>query len=146
MDLHTRIDQMLTEARVILPGVQAMLGFQLIVVMSEAFERLPDFYRDLHLAGLALTAVSTALLLAPAAIHRLAFNGEDDSRFHTIGTRFITAALVPLAMAISVEICVGAWKLTEDGVGSAVAGVLTLLLMLGAWYLVPLAMRKRSIS
>ena len=146
MDLHTRIDQMLTEARVILPGVQAMLGFQLIVVMSEAFERLPDFYRDLHLAGLALTAVSTALLLAPAAIHRLAFNGEDDSRFHTIGTRFITAALVPLAMAISVEICVGTWKLTEDEAGSAVAGVLTLLLMLGAWYLVPLAMRKRSIS
>src|SRR6266850_643450 len=35
-DLHTKIDQMLTEARVILPGVQAMLGFQLIVLMTEA--------------------------------------------------------------------------------------------------------------
>ena len=145
MDLHTRIDQMLTEARVILPGVQAMLGFQLIVVMTEAFERLPDLYRNLHLAGLALTAVSTALLLAPAAIHRLAFSGEDESRFHAIGTRFVTAALVPLAMAMALEICVGAWKLTDDTVGSAIAGVCTLLLMLGAWYVVPLAMRKRSI-
>ena len=62
---------MLTEARVILPGVQAMLGFQLMVVMTDAFERLPVVYRDLHLVGLALTGVSTALLLAPAAIHRL---------------------------------------------------------------------------
>ena len=31
--LHTRIDQMLTEARVILPGAQAILGFQLIVTI-----------------------------------------------------------------------------------------------------------------
>ena len=27
--LHARIEQMLTEARVILPGAQALLGFQL---------------------------------------------------------------------------------------------------------------------
>ncbi len=53
MDLHTRIDQMLTEARVILPGVQAMMGFQLIVVMTDAFGRLPQGFQNLHLAGVA---------------------------------------------------------------------------------------------
>jgi hypothetical protein len=69
-DPHGKIDQMLTEARVILPGVQAMLGFQLIVVMTAA------------------------------AVHRLAFCGNNDTRLHRSGTVLVTAALVPLAFAI----------------------------------------------
>ena len=39
--LHARIEQMLTEARVIQPGAQALLGFQLVIVLTGAFERLP---------------------------------------------------------------------------------------------------------
>jgi len=37
--LHVRIEQMLTEARVILPGAQAIFGFQLSVVLTQAFEK-----------------------------------------------------------------------------------------------------------
>jgi hypothetical protein len=37
--LNDRITQMLTEARVVLPGVQALLGFQLISVISQSFEK-----------------------------------------------------------------------------------------------------------
>ena len=39
--LPKQIDQMLTEARTILPGAQALLGFQLTVFLTESFERLP---------------------------------------------------------------------------------------------------------
>ena len=39
--LHARIEQMLTETRVILPGAQALLGFQLVIVLSGTFEKLP---------------------------------------------------------------------------------------------------------
>lgn len=39
--LDTKIDQMLTEGRVILPGAQALLGFQLAVILTEAFDKLP---------------------------------------------------------------------------------------------------------
>jgi len=92
LDLHAKIDQMLTEARVVLPGVQALMGFQLIVVMTEAFQRLPTPFRNLHLIGLALTALSIALLLMPAAVHRISFAGDDDSRFHTIGSALVGAA------------------------------------------------------
>src|SRR5262245_52883713 len=38
--LPKKIDQMLTEARVILPGAQAVLGFQLAVILTAEFERL----------------------------------------------------------------------------------------------------------
>ena len=34
--LHAKIEQMLTEARVVLPGAQALFGFQLAIVLSKA--------------------------------------------------------------------------------------------------------------
>ena len=56
--LHSRIEQMLTEARVILPGAQALFGFQLAVVLTEAFENLSSLPRLLH--GVALQHVAIA--------------------------------------------------------------------------------------
>jgi hypothetical protein len=35
--LKSKIEQMLTEARVIIPGGQALLGFQLIATLTKAF-------------------------------------------------------------------------------------------------------------
>jgi hypothetical protein len=139
--LHTKIDQMLTEARVILPGVQAMLGFQLIVVMTQAFDELERGYRTLHFIGLALTTLSVVLLVTPAAVHRLAFSGDDDSRFHEIGAALVTAALVPLSLALAAESCVAAWKLSESTWVSTGAGAAALSLLLGLWYGIPMGLR-----
>ena len=36
--LHAEIEQMLTEARVVLPGAQALFGFQLAIVLTQSFE------------------------------------------------------------------------------------------------------------
>ena len=46
--LNERITQMLTEARVVLPGVQALLGFQLTSVISQSFEKLPASSKLVH--------------------------------------------------------------------------------------------------
>ncbi len=56
--LHARIEQMLTEARVILPGAQALLGFQLAIVLTDAFESMPALSRALHGAALLCVALS----------------------------------------------------------------------------------------
>src|SRR6185369_13800056 len=50
--LHERIDQMLTEARVVLPGAQALLGFQFAVTMTKAFAELSQTDRALHFVAL----------------------------------------------------------------------------------------------
>lgn len=144
VDLHTKIDQMLTEARVILPGVQAMLGFQLIVVMTQAFDRLQPGYQHLHFFGLAMTGLSVVLLIAPAAVHRLTFSGDDSSRFHQIGAALVTAALIPLSLAIAAEICIAAWKISATVWVSTAAGVVTLCLLLTVWYAIPLGLRVKS--
>jgi hypothetical protein len=145
-DLHVRINQMLTEARVILPGVQAMLGFQLIVVMTRAFEKLPRALQWLHLGGLAAAVVCITLLIAPAAVHRLAFHGNDDSRFHQIGTRLLNIALLPLALALAAESFIASWKLAENNALATVAAGGVLLVLMGTWYVLPLAIRQRQAS
>ena len=40
--LKTKIEQLLTEARVIIPGGQALLGFQFVATLTKAFETLPQ--------------------------------------------------------------------------------------------------------
>ena len=52
--LHVKIDHLLTEARVILPGAQALLGFQLSIVLTQAFERLPQSSRIAHAVSIGL--------------------------------------------------------------------------------------------
>ena len=84
--LKSKIEQMLTEARVIIPGGQALLGFQLIAVLTKAFNELPATFKYIHCAGLCAVALSVVLLMTPAAIHRLAFHGEDDPDFFRIGS------------------------------------------------------------
>jgi hypothetical protein len=88
--LHEKIDQMLTEARVILPGSQALLGFQLAIVLTQAFEKLPAAIKIVHGAALICVALSIVLLMAPAAYHRIVYKGEDSEEFHRIGSGFVT--------------------------------------------------------
>jgi hypothetical protein len=56
---------MLTEARVVLPGAQPLLGFQLVVTLTRTFEQLPESSRLLHMAALCSVALTTILLMVP---------------------------------------------------------------------------------
>jgi len=40
--LKSKIEQLLTEARLIIPGGQALLGFQFIAMLTSGFDRLPE--------------------------------------------------------------------------------------------------------
>jgi hypothetical protein len=140
--LHTKIDQMLTEARVILPGAQALLGFQLIVTLTPTFEQLPPSSRLLHVAALISVAFAIILLMTPAALHRISFRGEDTDRFLRTGSWFVVAAPVPLAMGIAADLYVATLKATDStffGVVLAL-GILTILATL--WYGLPLYLRS----
>ncbi len=69
-DVQTKVEHVLTEARVVLPGVQALLGFQLAAVLTDAFEKLPRSSQLLHLASLGALALgagaATAVLFVGA--------------------------------------------------------------------------------
>jgi hypothetical protein len=140
--LHARIEQLLTEARVILPGAQALLGFQLIAMMTKAFDELSPTGRLLHLVALLSLALAIVLLISPAAIHRLAFSGGDDPRLQSIGSVLITMALLPLACAISCDVWIALTRLFGETVGSWGGAVAVLLFLLGLWYIFPLLIKR----
>lgn len=132
--LKDKIDQALTEARVVLPGVQALLGFQFITMFMDAFEKLPNGLKYLHLAGLGLMAVTMILLMTPAAFHRIAEQGEETERLHAIASGFLLAAMVALPLGICANVFLVFRKVTDSTwvAGAASAGVL--LVFYGLWF------------
>jgi Family of unknown function (DUF6328) len=139
--LHVKIEQLLTEARVILPGAQALLGFQLIVMMTRSFDRLPPSVQAIHVIALVSLVIAVILLIAPAALHRLAFQGNDDPRLLGPGSLIVTLSLLPLAVSISCDIWVALFKLTGSDTLPTVGAVLALALLLALWFVLPLYIR-----
>jgi hypothetical protein len=142
--LSAKIDQMLTEARVILPGGQALLGFQLTVILTQAFERLPESSKLLHVAALCCVALSVILLMTPAALHRITFGGADAPAFFKIGSAFVIAAPIPLAFGIAGDLYVATAKASESPMlGLVLAATIAAALAI-LWYAVPLYLRMRA--
>ena len=139
--VHDRIDYMLTEARVMLPGAQALLGFQLLVPLMNSFEAMPVAARTVHFAALGLIALAVVLLIAPAAIHRIAFEGTDDPRFLRLASRFVTAALIPLALGVASELYVAGVRLLPGSPVVVWTAVGAACVLLGFWYALPLGLR-----
>ena len=71
----------------IIPGGQALLGFQFIATLTKAFAELPYAAQISHLAGLCAVALAVTLLMTPAALHLIAFDGEDSARFYKLPAR-----------------------------------------------------------
>ncbi|MDB6083209.1 MAG: hypothetical protein JWN43_1090 [Gammaproteobacteria bacterium] len=141
--LRVKIEQMLTEARVILPGAQALLGFQLIVMMTKAFDELPASSKIVHLAALMCVVLTIVLLISPAAIHRVTFGGADDPRMHSIGSLLIAAALLPLACAMACDVWIALMRLFGRGIAAWSGTVAILSLLLGLWFAWPLYLKGR---
>ena len=78
--LDSAAAHLLEECRMVLPGIQALFGFQLIAVFNDGFaEKLSSGEQRLHFAALVLVALATGLVMAPAAIHRMTSQRERGS-------------------------------------------------------------------
>jgi hypothetical protein len=142
--LSTKIDQLLTEARVVAPGAQALLGFQFTVMFSRSFEQLPGSSQVLHVAALCCVALAVILLMTPAALHRISFGGEDTPSFFRIGSRFVVAATVPLALGIGMDLYVATAKASQSAGLGVVLAVAAIGILAGLWYGLPVVLRARG--
>jgi hypothetical protein len=142
--LSTQVDQLLTEARVIIPGAQALLGFQFTVTLMRPFEELPAGAKLAHVAALCCVALAVILLMAPAALHRLSFGGEDAPEFLTIGSAFVIAAPIPLAFGIALDTYVATRRVLESDQGALALAGITVLVLFALWYAFPLWRRAKA--
>lgn len=143
-ELGQKILEVLTETRMVLPGAQAMLGFQLAMMMVESFEKLPQSSKVLHLTSLCLVGASTLFLMAPAAFHRIVERGEDTERFHSFATAMVLLAMGTLAPAFAIELAIVTRKLTGETGPAVLAGVAALACFYGAWFGLTLVLRARA--
>jgi hypothetical protein len=141
--LETRIKQVLMEARVVLPGAQALLGFQLAAMLTDAFERLPRSSQYVHLVSLVLLAITIVFLMAPAAFHRIVERGEDTERLHRFSTAMLLAALVPLGLGLAGDFYVVAEKVLQAPGPAMVLAAASLVFYFGLWFGVTLVARAR---
>lgn len=142
-DISQRISHLLTEARLALPGSQALLGFQVAIVLGESFPDLPRLSQHLHIAALGTNTLAMMLLMTPTAYHRLVEGGEDTEGFHRVASRFMLAALIPIALSIALDVYVVlehalARPLTAASLAAAIGCA-----MLTLWLGMPLVVRHR---
>jgi hypothetical protein len=140
--LTTKVEQLLTEARVIIPGGQALFGFQFIAMLTKGFDQLPASSQLVHTAALCLIAMNVIVLMTPAALHRLSFGGEDSNTFLRLGSGLVIAAPMLLALGIAAELYVVFEKvLANSGLAlmASLGGLLTLMVF---WYIIPLILRS----
>jgi Family of unknown function (DUF6328) len=129
-----KIKHVLTEARTVLPGAQALLGFAFISMFADAFEKLPASSKVVHIISLALVALSTILLMTPAAYHRIVEQGEETEHFHRFASRVLLAAMIPLALGITADFYIVLRKVTNSNALSIVVSALLLIAFYGLWF------------
>ena len=125
----------------VLPGFQALFGFQLIAVFNERFKELTEDEQLIHFSATVLVTIAIALIMTPAAYHRLAEQTTISKFFVWLASWLIAAAMVPLMLGLTLEVyllgllVIGDPK-TSLAVSTALFGVFSF-----AWFVFPLAMR-----
>lgn len=141
--LKDRIEQVLTEARVVLPGVQALLGFQLATMLMDGFDKLPQSSKYVHLISLILMGLCVVLLMTPAAYHRIVEQGEDSESFHRIASELLLLVMIPLPLGICGDMFVVLRKVTGSISVSIGTSLLFLAFFYGMWFGLPVFRRSQ---
>jgi hypothetical protein len=75
--------------------------------------------------------------MAPAALHRISFGGEDSADFLKIGSVFVIAAPLPLALGIALDTYVAIARALESNVAAASIAGMTVIVLTLLWYAYP---------
>jgi Family of unknown function (DUF6328) len=144
MKLEDKIVQVLTEARVVLPGAQALFGFQLAMTLMDAYEQLPESSKDMHLASICAIALAIVFLMAPPAYHRIVERGEDTERFHRFASWMVMAAMIALPLGFAGDLWVVVRKQTGSVRAANLWAAATLVVFYGVWFAAMLVLRTRQ--
>jgi hypothetical protein len=142
ISLEDAAAHLLEECRMVLPGIQALFGFQLIAVFNDGFtRRLAEREQVLHLTAILCVVLSIALVMAPAAIHRRREPFSVSRRFVDVSSSLLMWGMVPLAVATTLDVYVVALIVTHGTAASIAAGLVAMLAFIGLWWILPARLR-----
>jgi hypothetical protein len=122
------------EARMAMPGIQALIGFEMIAVCGERYGDFDAVERWTNFGTLALVTLAIVLFVAPGGYQRL---------LHA-GSSFFAWATVFLAAAIGSELYLVVRIATEEHWFGPILAVATCAMFAYFWFMMPLRKRRNA--
>lgn len=135
--------ELLNELRVVGIGVQVLFGFLLGLPFTNRFSRLYTAQRGVYLTTVTLAALSTALLVAPVAYHRLLFRRHEKESLVRVTNVLAIAGLVTVGLAVSSAVVLVV-SFVAPGAPAIVIPALVVCAFAGLWFVLPLSRRRRE--
>jgi len=132
--------EILQELRILLTSVQILVGFLLTTAMTGAVDRLDLLQHILYITAIVAASVSSMLLVAPVAIHRMLFRRGRKVQVVMAAQRAALAGITGLGIVS----CAGFVLVLDLTVGRLFAVALGAALLLGTvlvWFVVPVRLR-----
>jgi hypothetical protein len=136
--------ELLEETRVVLPGVELLLGFLIILPFTAARE-ITGFEQALYLTSLLATSTGLALLVTPTLYHRIHFRDVDKEDLIFLANRLVIVASVLISLGIALAVYLVVQTLL-GGVLAAIIAAGNALVFAAFWFALPVirgASRKR---
>ncbi len=131
------IEFILEECRMVLPGIQALFGFQMIAVFNQRFAEIAMSDKLVHLAAIMFTVVSIGFLMGPAAYHRQSSPFGMPPELCQVGTVLVRLGMLTLMVAITLEIYLVTKVIMNSTTCSIATGAITFCVLATLWYLYP---------
>jgi len=142
--IDRNLEELLQELRVASIGVQVLFGFLLSLPFTVRFSSLDHAQRDLYVVTLLLAGLATALLIGPAAYHRIVFRQHQKARLLRASNVMAIAGLATVMLAISAAVLLVLTTVVDQAVVTALISVLTFLTFGSLWFLFPMLNRRHD--
>jgi Family of unknown function (DUF6328) len=135
--------ELLNELRVAGLGVQVLFGFLLSLPFTKRFVMLGSVQRGVYIADVLLCVISTGLLLAPVAYHRVVFRRNLKEEVVKNTNAMAIAGLICVGLAVTAAVVLVV-SFVISGASAVIIGIFVICLFAVLWFVLPLAKREST--
>ena len=138
LSLADAASTLLDECRMVLPGIQALFGFQLVAVFNQRFaEDLSHADQLLHLVAITLVAIAVALVMTPASYHRHRGARVVTDTFIHVSSLILVSSMLPLAAGLCIDLYLIAKLIADNDAAGAPLAAALFAFMAFCWFVFP---------
>ncbi|MGO3146608.1 MAG: DUF6328 family protein [Leucobacter sp.] len=130
------------ELRVSQTGVQILTAFLLMLPFQQRFSEITDGQRTVYLVLVALSIVTTVLMVAPVSLHRFLFQLGRKPRTVQVANRLTVTALIFLGLTFTGTVAF-VFSVVLGGITGWIAALATGLVIVCLWLLLPWRARSK---
>lgn len=148
--LSRKLNELLEELRVALPGVQVLFAFLLTLPFTSRFAGITDLSRDVYFGSFLAAATASVFLIAPSAYHRMRWRFTDKEELDAKRQMLITSSRLAIVGTVllggaiaGTTFLIGNVLFNVPLAGAVSAGITGVAVVL--WFALPLVRRARAV-